>query len=154
MVRLIADILLGRKIWQEPCIVICPHWSLRLGPVTHLLRRWRGDQNSLLVMEVLLMINISLSGSYILHLFCSLLLIWLSSSNLVMIKIFLWRFTNCPCVSISYRKESMPVWLSYLSSQSRWKSSSVPFFLECSKWCSISLLKWECVFCPTLKLHK
>ncbi|XP_057780582.1 uncharacterized protein LOC130999093 isoform X2 [Salvia miltiorrhiza] len=39
------------KIWQEPCIVFCPHWSLRLGPVTHLLRRWRGDQNSLLVME-------------------------------------------------------------------------------------------------------
>ncbi|KAH6767965.1 hypothetical protein C2S51_013301 [Perilla frutescens var. frutescens] len=39
------------KIWQEPCIVFCPHWSLRLGPVTHLLRRWSGDQNSLLVME-------------------------------------------------------------------------------------------------------
>lgn len=39
------------KIWQEPCIVFCPHWSLRLGPVTHLLRRWCGDQNSLLVME-------------------------------------------------------------------------------------------------------
>ncbi|XP_047974016.1 integrator complex subunit 9 [Salvia hispanica] len=39
------------KIWQEPCIVFCPHWSLRLGPVTHLLRRWRGDQNSLLVIE-------------------------------------------------------------------------------------------------------
>ncbi|KAI3448807.1 hypothetical protein Pfo_005472 [Paulownia fortunei] len=38
-------------IWQEPCIVFCPHWSLRLGPVTHLLRRWCGDQNSLLVME-------------------------------------------------------------------------------------------------------
>ncbi|XP_042034676.1 integrator complex subunit 9-like [Salvia splendens] len=39
------------NIWQEPCIVFCPHWSLRLGPVTHLLRRWRGDQNSLLVIE-------------------------------------------------------------------------------------------------------
>uniref|UniRef100_A0A5B7BS94 Beta-Casp domain-containing protein n=1 Tax=Davidia involucrata TaxID=16924 RepID=A0A5B7BS94_DAVIN len=38
-------------IWQEPCIVFCPHWSLRLGPVVHLLRRWCGDQNSLLVME-------------------------------------------------------------------------------------------------------
>ncbi|KAL6957383.1 non-specific serine,threonine protein kinase [Sarracenia purpurea var. burkii] len=39
------------KIWQEPCIVFCSHWSLRLGPVVHLLRRWCGDQNSLLVME-------------------------------------------------------------------------------------------------------
>ncbi|CAK9140266.1 unnamed protein product [Ilex paraguariensis] len=39
------------KIWQEPCIVFCPHWSLRLGPVIHLLRRWCMDQNSLLVVE-------------------------------------------------------------------------------------------------------
>ncbi|CAA0809361.1 Unknown protein [Striga hermonthica] len=39
------------KIWQEPCIVFCPHWSLRLGPAIHLLRRWCGDPNSLLVME-------------------------------------------------------------------------------------------------------
>ncbi|KAJ9685470.1 hypothetical protein PVL29_017490 [Vitis rotundifolia] len=39
------------KIWQEPCIVFSPHWSLRLGPVVHLLRRWRGDENSLLIME-------------------------------------------------------------------------------------------------------
>ncbi|XP_052193113.1 uncharacterized protein LOC127801764 [Diospyros lotus] len=39
------------KMWQEPCIVFCSHWSLRLGPVVHLLRRWSGDQNSLLVME-------------------------------------------------------------------------------------------------------
>ncbi|XP_047336379.1 integrator complex subunit 9 homolog [Impatiens glandulifera] len=37
--------------WQEPCIVFCPHWSLRLGPVVHLLQRWSGDANSLLVME-------------------------------------------------------------------------------------------------------
>lgn len=37
--------------WQEPCIVFCPHWSLRLGPAVHLLRRWCGDQNSLLVIE-------------------------------------------------------------------------------------------------------
>ncbi|KAL5543705.1 hypothetical protein UlMin_007489 [Ulmus minor] len=37
--------------WQEPCIVFSPHWSLRLGPVVHLLRRWCGDQNSLLVLE-------------------------------------------------------------------------------------------------------
>ncbi|KAK2985427.1 hypothetical protein RJ640_006065 [Escallonia rubra] len=39
------------KFWQEPCIVFCPHWSLRLGTVVHLLRRWCRDQNSLLVME-------------------------------------------------------------------------------------------------------
>ncbi|KAL6326096.1 hypothetical protein AAG906_000971 [Vitis piasezkii] len=39
------------KIWQEPCIAFSPHWSLRLGPVVHLLRRWSGDENSLLIME-------------------------------------------------------------------------------------------------------
>ncbi|KAL7238059.1 hypothetical protein ACSBR2_004206 [Camellia fascicularis] len=39
------------RIWQEPCIVFCSHWSLRLGSVVHLLQRWCGDQNSLLVME-------------------------------------------------------------------------------------------------------
>ncbi|XP_058225950.1 uncharacterized protein LOC131334745 isoform X3 [Rhododendron vialii] len=39
------------KIWQEPCIVFSSHWSLRLGPCVHLLRRWCGDPNSLLVME-------------------------------------------------------------------------------------------------------
>ncbi|CAN1173114.1 Integrator complex subunit 9 homolog, partial [Linum perenne] len=37
--------------WQEPCIVFAPHWSLRLGPVVHLLRRWSGNENSLLVLE-------------------------------------------------------------------------------------------------------
>ncbi|KAG6679845.1 hypothetical protein I3842_13G011400 [Carya illinoinensis] len=37
--------------WQEPCIVFCPHWCLRLGPVVHLLHRWSGDPNSLLVLE-------------------------------------------------------------------------------------------------------
>ncbi|KZV47295.1 hypothetical protein F511_07718 [Dorcoceras hygrometricum] len=37
--------------WQEPCIVFCPHWSLRLGPAIHLIRRWCNDKNSLLVME-------------------------------------------------------------------------------------------------------
>ncbi|KAK7271454.1 hypothetical protein RJT34_27378 [Clitoria ternatea] len=37
--------------WQEPCIVFCPHWSLRLGPVVHLLRRWCGDPKSLLILE-------------------------------------------------------------------------------------------------------
>ncbi|XVF82087.1 hypothetical protein PTKIN_Ptkin16aG0015800 [Pterospermum kingtungense] len=37
--------------WQEPCIVFCPHWSLRLGPVVHLLRYWCSDPNSLLVLE-------------------------------------------------------------------------------------------------------
>ncbi|KAK9138763.1 hypothetical protein Sjap_009357 [Stephania japonica] len=39
------------KMWQEPCIVFTPHWSLRLGPVVHLLQRWCGDPNSLLVLE-------------------------------------------------------------------------------------------------------
>nr|XP_043610912.1 integrator complex subunit 9 isoform X2 [Erigeron canadensis] len=38
-------------MWQEPCIVVCPHWSLRLGPVVHLLQRWHVDPNSLLVLE-------------------------------------------------------------------------------------------------------
>ncbi|CAI0410117.1 unnamed protein product [Linum tenue] len=37
--------------WQEPCIIFAPHWSLRLGPVVHLLRRWSGDENSLLILE-------------------------------------------------------------------------------------------------------
>ncbi|XP_019224169.1 PREDICTED: integrator complex subunit 9 isoform X2 [Nicotiana attenuata] len=37
--------------WQEPCIAFCPHWSLRLGPVVHLLQRWCADPNSLLIME-------------------------------------------------------------------------------------------------------
>ncbi|XP_050375178.1 uncharacterized protein LOC126792754 [Argentina anserina] len=37
--------------WQEPCIVFSPHWSLRLGPTVHFLRRWCGDQNSLLILE-------------------------------------------------------------------------------------------------------
>ncbi|KAL3374171.1 hypothetical protein AABB24_005901 [Solanum stoloniferum] len=37
--------------WQEPCIVFCPHWSLRLGPVVHLLQRWCADPNSLLIIE-------------------------------------------------------------------------------------------------------
>ncbi|XP_077241662.1 integrator complex subunit [Tasmannia lanceolata] len=38
-------------MWQEPCIVFSPHWSLRLGPVVHLLQRWCGDHNCLLVLE-------------------------------------------------------------------------------------------------------
>lgn len=37
--------------WKEPCIVLCPHWSLRFGPVVHLLRRWREDKRCLLVLE-------------------------------------------------------------------------------------------------------
>ncbi|KAM1778441.1 hypothetical protein ACFX12_039938 [Malus domestica] len=37
--------------WQEPCIVFSPHWNLRLGPAVHLLQRWCGDQNSLLILE-------------------------------------------------------------------------------------------------------
>ncbi|KAK1396817.1 Beta-Casp domain-containing protein [Heracleum sosnowskyi] len=39
------------KSWEEPCIVFCPHWSMRLGPAVHLLRRWCGDPNSLLIIE-------------------------------------------------------------------------------------------------------
>ncbi|WOG92533.1 hypothetical protein DCAR_0311803 [Daucus carota subsp. sativus] len=39
------------KSWEEPCVVFCPHWSMRLGPAVHLLRRWCGDPNSLLIME-------------------------------------------------------------------------------------------------------
>jgi len=31
--------------------VLCPHWSLRLGPAVHLLRRWRADKRCLLVLE-------------------------------------------------------------------------------------------------------
>ncbi|KAI6691793.1 hypothetical protein NL676_019503 [Syzygium grande] len=37
--------------WREPCIVFCPHWSLRLGPAVHLLRRWHGDERSSLIWE-------------------------------------------------------------------------------------------------------
>ncbi|KAK7401332.1 hypothetical protein VNO78_12728 [Psophocarpus tetragonolobus] len=37
--------------WREPCIVFCPHWSLRMGPVVQLLRRWCGDPKSLLILE-------------------------------------------------------------------------------------------------------
>ncbi|KAJ4956533.1 hypothetical protein NE237_013316 [Protea cynaroides] len=39
------------KLWQEPCIVFSPHWSLRLGPVVHLLHRWCRDQHCLLILE-------------------------------------------------------------------------------------------------------
>ncbi|XAR62520.1 hypothetical protein NMG60_11017305 [Bertholletia excelsa] len=39
------------RIWQEPCIIFCSHWSLRLGPAVHFLRHWCGHQNSLLVIE-------------------------------------------------------------------------------------------------------
>ncbi|XAR63515.1 hypothetical protein NMG60_11023474 [Bertholletia excelsa] len=39
------------RIWQEPCIIFCSHWSLLLGPAVHFLRHWCGDQNSLLVRE-------------------------------------------------------------------------------------------------------
>ncbi|CAN1745194.1 Integrator complex subunit 9 homolog [Linum perenne] len=45
------ELLISRTTWQEPCIVFAPHWSLRLGPVVHLLRRWSGNENSLLVLE-------------------------------------------------------------------------------------------------------
>lgn len=38
-------------MWQEPCIVFSPHWSLRLGPVVHLLHRWHADSRCVLVVE-------------------------------------------------------------------------------------------------------
>ncbi|KAK7273538.1 hypothetical protein RIF29_14593 [Crotalaria pallida] len=37
--------------WQEPCVVFCAHWSLRIGPAVHFLRRWCGDPKSLLILE-------------------------------------------------------------------------------------------------------
>ena len=43
---------IDRAAWKEPCIVLCPHWSLRLGPAVHLLRRWHADKRCLLVVEV------------------------------------------------------------------------------------------------------
>ncbi|WOL01472.1 integrator complex subunit 9 [Canna indica] len=38
-------------MWQEPCIVFCSHWNLRLGPVVPLLHRWHDDPKSLLILE-------------------------------------------------------------------------------------------------------
>ncbi|CAL9751914.1 unnamed protein product [Musa acuminata subsp. burmannicoides] len=38
-------------MWQEPCIIFSPHWSLRLGPVVPLLHRWHADPKSLLILE-------------------------------------------------------------------------------------------------------
>ncbi|KAL9233810.1 hypothetical protein vseg_008759 [Gypsophila vaccaria] len=43
-----SDVL---KTWREPCIVFTSHWSLRHGPAVHLLQRWRGNANSLLILE-------------------------------------------------------------------------------------------------------
>lgn len=39
------------RMWREPCIVISPHYSLRLGPVVHLLHRWHADSRCLLILE-------------------------------------------------------------------------------------------------------
>ncbi|KAL4204016.1 hypothetical protein AMTRI_Chr01g130080 [Amborella trichopoda] len=46
--------------WQEPCIVFSPHWNLRIGPVVHLLRRWRGNEKCLLVIEHMMDTDIAL----------------------------------------------------------------------------------------------
>ncbi|XP_038679350.1 integrator complex subunit 9 homolog isoform X2 [Tripterygium wilfordii] len=46
--------------WEEPCIVFAPHWSLRIGPAVHLLRRWCRDENSLLVLEEAVDANVAL----------------------------------------------------------------------------------------------
>ncbi|WJX88274.1 non-specific serine/threonine protein kinase [Trifolium repens] len=48
------------KNWQEPCIVFCPHWSLRIGPAVHLLRRWCGDSKSLLIFEDIVNLKLAL----------------------------------------------------------------------------------------------
>ncbi|KAJ3708642.1 hypothetical protein LUZ61_012347 [Rhynchospora tenuis] len=39
------------EIWKEPCIVISPHWSLRLGSAVQLLHHWHADPKSLLILE-------------------------------------------------------------------------------------------------------
>ncbi|XP_074276685.1 uncharacterized protein LOC141600360 [Silene latifolia] len=39
------------KAWREPCIVFTHHWSLRHGAAIHFLRRWRENENSLLILE-------------------------------------------------------------------------------------------------------
>lgn len=52
-IHVVPDVLSPQLLmnWQEPCIVFCPHWTLRLGPVVHLLQRWRSDPKSLLILE-------------------------------------------------------------------------------------------------------
>ncbi|CAM6099663.1 unnamed protein product [Calypogeia fissa] len=42
-----ADLL---NFWQEPCVVFASHWSLRVGPAVHLLRRWRNNPLCLLIL--------------------------------------------------------------------------------------------------------
>ncbi|XP_072998949.1 uncharacterized protein [Typha latifolia] len=37
--------------WQEPSIVLSPHWSLRLGSVVQLLQCWHADNKCLIVLE-------------------------------------------------------------------------------------------------------
>lgn len=64
LLRISSSFLVNRLVWQEPCIVFCPHWSLRIGPAVHLLHRWCGDENSLLVMEVPMKAPISLGICY------------------------------------------------------------------------------------------
>ncbi|RWW88824.1 hypothetical protein BHE74_00002284, partial [Ensete ventricosum] len=51
---------LYRMMWQEPCIIFSPHWSLRLGPVVPLLRRWHADPKSLLILEVHMLLHVTL----------------------------------------------------------------------------------------------
>ncbi|KAL0910992.1 hypothetical protein M5K25_019091 [Dendrobium thyrsiflorum] len=43
-----SDLLLK---WQEPCIVFTLHWTLRLGPASHLLSRWHAVSSCLLILE-------------------------------------------------------------------------------------------------------
>ncbi|KAM7476809.1 hypothetical protein LguiB_024052 [Lonicera macranthoides] len=49
--NIIPEWLCKHRQEKEPCVVFCPHWSLRLGPAVHLLQRWCNNQNSLLVIE-------------------------------------------------------------------------------------------------------
>ncbi|XP_072965849.1 uncharacterized protein [Typha angustifolia] len=43
-----TDLLMA---WQEPSIVLSPHWSLRLGSVVQLLQCWHADNKCLIVLE-------------------------------------------------------------------------------------------------------
>uniref|UniRef100_A0A7N0UT53 Beta-Casp domain-containing protein n=1 Tax=Kalanchoe fedtschenkoi TaxID=63787 RepID=A0A7N0UT53_KALFE len=79
------------KMWEEPCVVFAPHWSLRFGPAVHLLQRWRADPNSLLITEVTL--------------FCFALIVLILS-----------RYVKCFAIS---RRDLTLTYLCYLSC--RWR---------------------------------
>lgn len=64
----------NRMMWQEPCIIFSPHWSLRLGPVVPLLHRWHADPKSLLILEVHMLQHVTL-WNYLFWFISSILLI-------------------------------------------------------------------------------